>query len=202
MLLNVYSVLGASSLRFFYQSTHYIYTHLFCTPGLGAHLSHRITTFSSRSLRYYRAMASRSFTRSLRTVAPSFRSTSTRSARFVAPQQAFRQQYRRGYSTNQEGSEKYEGNPKGMVWGAVGLITIAAGYGLYIRNPEWFGQEAKAKGPFTPKFEDYQKVYDAIARKLEKEDDYDDGSYGPVLVRLAWHASGTYVYQCVKYIPC
>ena len=26
---------------------------------------------------------------------------------------------------------------------------------------------------------------------LEKED-YDDGSYGPVFVRLAWHASGTY----------
>ena len=26
---------------------------------------------------------------------------------------------------------------------------------------------------------------------LEK-DDYDDGSYGPVFVRLAWHASGTY----------
>lgn len=23
-------------------------------------------------------------------------------------------------------------------------------------------------------------------------DDYDDGSYGPVLVRLAWHASGTF----------
>jgi cytochrome c peroxidase len=37
---------------------------------------------------------------------------------------------------------------------------------------------------------DYQKVYNTIAQKLEA--DYDDGSYGPVLVRLAWHASGTF----------
>lgn len=35
------------------------------------------------------------------------------------------------------------------------------------------------------------KVYNAIAQILD-EDSYDDGSYGPVFVRLAWHASGTY----------
>lgn len=38
---------------------------------------------------------------------------------------------------------------------------------------------------------DYQKVYNAIADLLEDEN-YDDGSYGPVFLRLAWHASGTY----------
>ncbi|ODO05221.1 cytochrome c peroxidase, mitochondrial [Cryptococcus wingfieldii CBS 7118] len=39
--------------------------------------------------------------------------------------------------------------------------------------------------------EEYQKVYDHIADTLEKEG-YDDGSLAPVLIRLAWHASGTY----------
>lgn len=39
---------------------------------------------------------------------------------------------------------------------------------------------------------DYAKVREAIAELLESNPDYDDGSYGPVLVRLAWHTSGTY----------
>ncbi len=38
---------------------------------------------------------------------------------------------------------------------------------------------------------DYTKVRKAIAESLD-DLDYDDGSYGPVLVRLAWHSSGTY----------
>ncbi|KAK4684412.1 hypothetical protein P7C73_g5767, partial [Tremellales sp. Uapishka_1] len=39
--------------------------------------------------------------------------------------------------------------------------------------------------------EDYKKVYDRIAETMEVED-HDDGSLAPVLIRLAWHASGTY----------
>ncbi|ORZ32192.1 heme peroxidase, partial [Catenaria anguillulae PL171] len=38
----------------------------------------------------------------------------------------------------------------------------------------------------------YHKVAAAIADVLESNPDYDDGSYGPLFVRLAWHASGTY----------
>ncbi|CAE6438823.1 hypothetical protein ACGC1H_006941 [Rhizoctonia solani] len=51
-------------------------------------------------------------------------------------------------------------------------------------------QSAKAATGFMPKKEDYQKVYNRIAEILDA--DYDDGSYGPVFVRLAWHSSGTY----------
>lgn len=138
------------------------------------------------------ASASRSFTRALRTSAPTLRATSTRSARLTVPQQTFRQQWRRGYASGKEGGERYDGNPSGMIWGAGALVAVAGGYGLYTWKPELFGQQAKAKGPFQPKFEDYQKVYDAIAKRLEEKDDYDDGSYGPVLLRLAWHASGTF----------
>jgi cytochrome c peroxidase len=138
------------------------------------------------------ASASRTFSRALRTAAPSFRTTSSRSARFIAPSQtAFRQQWQRGYATEKDvHKDKYEGNPTGMLVGAAALLATAGVYGLYLQKPELFGQEPKSS-LFVPRFEDYQKVYDAIAKRLEERDDYDDGSYGPVLLRLAWHASGT-----------
>lgn len=137
------------------------------------------------------ASASRTFTRALRTQAPTLRTTPTRSARFVAPQ-IFRQHYqRRGYASEEPVKDKYEGNPSGMLYGAGALAAIAAGYGVYLMNPELFGQSKKAPAVFTPRFEDYQDVYNVIAKRLEEHDEYDDGSYGPVLLRLAWHASGT-----------
>lgn len=43
-----------------------------------------------------------------------------------------------------------------------------------------------------PTRKDYQETYNEIANRLEEDYHYDDGSYGPILVRLAWHASGTY----------
>ena len=53
------------------------------------------------------------------------------------------------------------------------------------------GRRGPVGAPQAPPKPDYAAVKAAISDMLEKED-YDDGSYGPVFVRLAWHASGTY----------
>jgi cytochrome c peroxidase len=97
-----------------------------------------------------------------------------RNARFTLPAQAFRTSSRRGYSS-EAGAGKSSNS--GLIWGGLGLVAAGgAGYYFYQSGDV----KAKATGPFVPTKEDYQKVYDEIARLLVEKDDYDDGSYGPV----------------------
>ncbi|KZF24770.1 class II peroxidase [Xylona heveae TC161] len=134
------------------------------------------------------ASAARTFSRSALRSGLSFRAAAKSNARAVLPRQAVRNSHR-GFAT--EASPKSGGS--GLAWG-LGLVAAGgAGYYFYSKSTS-AGEVAEKSKPqvFTPKKEDFQAVYDAIAKALEEHDDYDDGSYGPVLLRLAWHASGTY----------
>ncbi|KDQ55746.1 hypothetical protein JAAARDRAFT_37172 [Jaapia argillacea MUCL 33604] len=114
---------------------------------------------------------------------------------------ALRNQFRR-FATGPASSEPVKSGGKSWLIGGGLLAFGGVGYYLYSTNPDLFKeagtaakssvQAAKVATKFTPAQEDYQKVYNKIVQLVEDAGDYDDGSYGPVLVRLAWHASGTY----------
>ncbi|EEH07385.1 cytochrome c peroxidase [Histoplasma capsulatum G186AR] len=138
------------------------------------------------------ASAARTFTRAFARAplasgtSSSIRTSGRHAGRFALPSQSFRGGSRRGYSSGPEAGKSSTGYYLGL--GAV--LAGGAGAFYYWNND---GLKAVAKpASFTPTKDDYQKVYDEIAKLLVEKDDYDDGSYGPVLVRLAWHASGTY----------
>ena len=144
------------------------------------------------------ASAARTFTRAFgaSSTAASIRTAAPR--RFAASRNAFRQQSKRGYAD----SASPKGNNNVLIGGLV-VAAVAGGAGYYYStttstatSPSLTTKQSSSHedkgGVFVPKQADYQKVYDAIAKRLVEHDDYDDGSYGPVLLRLGWHASGTY----------
>ncbi|ODH42269.1 cytochrome c peroxidase, mitochondrial [Paracoccidioides brasiliensis] len=138
------------------------------------------------------ASVARTFTRgfaraSTANASSSIRYSTRTSTRSVLSSQAFFTGSRRGYASGPEGEKS-----SCSFYIGLGAVAIAGAGALIYLNKDGPKASTKPSGPFTPTKDDYQKVYDEIARLLVENDDYDDGSYGPVLIRLAWHASGTY----------
>ena len=113
-----------------------------------------------------------------------------RNARLPLPRNTFPSSSRRTYASAPP--------PKSNTGLYISLVALlaAGGAGYFYLNNGGItelkkGSSGETRGVFTPTKNDYQQVYNAIAKLLEEKDDYDDGSYGPVLLRLAWHCSGT-----------
>ena len=141
------------------------------------------------------ATATKACTRAIpRTLPASSIPRAARATRISFLTRQFSQSSRRGYSSGAGPSK----SRTGIYLGTAAVAAAGAGTFYYFnkRDVDNFhikkGSSGETKGIFKPTQSDYQKVYDKIAYLLVEKDEYDDGSYGPVLVRLAWHASGTY----------
>ncbi|KAL8843551.1 MAG: hypothetical protein Q9170_000055 [Blastenia crenularia] len=140
------------------------------------------------------ASLARSFARLASNTAPAtstVRAAAASNARRALARQTFQRSSRRSYASGPSGAS----STTPYILGALGLVGAGGAYFYYNNgslNTAKEGSSRESRGAFTPNKDDYQKVYNAIASRLEEKDDYDDGSYGPVIVRLAWHCSGTY----------
>jgi cytochrome c peroxidase len=143
------------------------------------------------------ATVTRSFARALPRGNPSSTGRlASKSSRPNATKQFFESTSRRAYSSAPPPPKSRTSKVLGITAGAALFGTAVYYYtsqqGLTPEVHLKQGSGAQTPGLLKPTPADYQKVYDAIAKQLWEKDDYDDGSYGPVLLRLAWHASGTY----------
>ena len=125
------------------------------------------------------------------------------------PRQSFRQAFRQRAHARFNSSQATPPPPPPPQKGSwtlpvVGVLALAGAGGYYYykqsgysggivpasRLPSVAGKKGAEE---IGKPGDYQAVYNAIAESLEEgAEEYDDGSFGPVILRLAWHASGTY----------
>ncbi|EIW79236.1 cytochrome c peroxidase [Coniophora puteana RWD-64-598 SS2] len=114
----------------------------------------------------------------------------------AVPKQSTRLPSFRAYST--EGANAKPKSNNAALYGIAAAIAGGGAFYLFSGSDDASTvakgavQVAKAGVGFVPSKADYQKVYNRIAEIIDDAGEYDDGSYGPVLLRLAWHASGTY----------